>query len=86
MSSDDRVSLNTADRWPEDAEDEEGLVINWFVSEGSHVEEGDSICEFQVEKVDVEVSAPVAGTIDEIVLEEDAEFERGDTLAYISVE
>lgn len=86
MSSEDRVSINTADWWPEDTKDEEGLVINWFVSEGSHVEEGDSICEFQVEKVDVEVSVPVAGTIEEIVLEEDAEFERGDTLAYISVE
>lgn len=85
MSGADRIAIGTAELWPEDAE-EEGLVINWFVGEGSDVEEGDPVCEFQVEKVDVEVSAPATGTIDEIVLEEDAELERGDTLAYIAPE
>lgn len=84
MNGEDQVSVNTADVWPEDAEDDEGLVINWFVSEGSQVEEGDPLCEFQVEKVDIEVPAPVTGAIEEIILEEDAEFERGDTLAHIS--
>jgi pyruvate/2-oxoglutarate dehydrogenase complex dihydrolipoamide acyltransferase (E2) component len=83
MSGEDRIPVGTAEVWPEGAEDEEGLVINWFVSEGSGVEEGDPICEFQVEKVDVEVPAPATGTVDEIVLKEDAEFERGDTLAYV---
>jgi pyruvate/2-oxoglutarate dehydrogenase complex dihydrolipoamide acyltransferase (E2) component len=84
MNSEGRVSVDTTDVWPEDTEDEEGVVINWFVSEGSQVEEGDSLCEFQVEKVDIEVPASESGTIEEIVLEEDEEFERGDTLAYIS--
>jgi pyruvate/2-oxoglutarate dehydrogenase complex dihydrolipoamide acyltransferase (E2) component len=84
VNGEDQVSVNTGSVWPEDAEDEEGLVINWFVSEESQVEEGDPLCEFQVEKVDVEVPAPVTGTIEEIILEEDAEFERGDTLAYIA--
>ncbi|PSP72098.1 biotin attachment protein [Halobacteriales archaeon QS_3_64_16] len=86
MNGTDRVSIDTADVWPEDAEDDERLVVNWFVSKGSQVEAGNSICEFQVERVDVDVPSPVAGTIDPIVLEENAAFERGDTLAYISHE
>ncbi|WP_137290387.1 lipoyl domain-containing protein [Natronorubrum halophilum] len=82
-SDDDRVAVTTADAWPEDADEDAGVVVNWFMSEGGHLEGGDSICEFQVEKVSVDVPAPVTGTLDEIVLEEDDEFERGDTLAWI---
>lgn len=84
MSNTDQVAVDTVDIWPEDAQDEEALVINWFVSEGSKIEEGEPICEIQVEKVDVEIPAPASGMIAEIVLKEDAELERGDTLAYIS--
>lgn len=77
------VAVDTADVWPEDADEDEGIVINWFMAEGSHVEEGDSICELQVEKVSIDVPAPVTGTLDEIVLEEDDEFEQGATLARV---
>ncbi|NHN60083.1 MULTISPECIES: lipoyl domain-containing protein [Halorussus] len=80
---DDRVAVDTEDVWPEDADAEEGVVVNWFAGEGSHVDEGDDLCEFQVEKVSVDVPAPVAGTLDEIALDEDDEFERGATLAWI---
>lgn len=84
MSGDpDRVAIDTDELWPEDADEDEGVVVNWFVSEGSHVDAGADICEFQVEKVSVDVQAPVAGTLEEIGLEEDAEFERGATLAWI---
>lgn len=84
MSHDsDRVAVDTADAWPEDTEADEGVVANWFTGDGSYVEEGDVICEIQVEKVSVDVPAPVTGTIDEIGLEEDAEFVRGDILAWI---
>lgn len=84
MSSDSgSVSVDTDDVWPEDAEEDEGIVINWFMTQGSRVEKGDSICELQVEKVSIDVPAPVTGTLDEIVLEEDDEFEQGETLAWI---
>lgn len=85
MSGTDRLEINTADVWPEDADEDEGVVTNWFTSEGSQVEEGDTLCEIQVEKVSVDVPAPVAGTVHEIVCDEDDEFERGDTLAVLEV-
>ncbi|QFU81480.1 lipoyl domain-containing protein [Natronorubrum aibiense] len=85
MSADEsRVALDSADFWPADADENEGLVLEWFVSEGSQVAEGDHLCTFQVEKIDVEVAAPTSGTVDEIVLEKDAELERGEALAYLT--
>ncbi|QCC47648.1 lipoyl domain-containing protein [Halobellus limi] len=81
--SDDRVPV-TADEWADEADSDEGVVVNWFVREGATVEEGESVCEIQIEKVSVDVLAPVAGTLAEIVKGEDDEFERGDTLAWIT--
>lgn len=83
--NDERVAVETDDVWPEDAEEEEeGYVANWFVREGVTVEAGDALCEIQVEKVSVDVLAPVDGELVEVVLGEDAEFRRGDTLAYLA--
>lgn len=82
-----RVALTVDEYWPADADESEaGIVINWFVREGAHVDEGDTLCEIQVEKVSTDVVAPVGGELDEIALEEDAEFNRGDTLAWIETE
>ncbi|SEW30209.1 lipoyl domain-containing protein [Natrinema salifodinae] len=82
----DRVAVDSADAWPDDADEDEGVVVNWFVSEGSDVEEGETLCEFQVEKVSIDVPAPVTGTLAEITLDEDAEFERGEPLAWLQPE
>lgn len=73
----------TLDEWPDDADSDEGVVVNWFVREGATVEESDSLCEVQVEKVSIDVFAPVDGSLTEIVCEEDDEFTVGDTLAWI---
>jgi pyruvate/2-oxoglutarate dehydrogenase complex dihydrolipoamide acyltransferase (E2) component len=81
--SGERVAVDVDAVWPEDTEEDEGVVVNWFVREGATVEEGDTLCEIQVEKVSVDVLAPVSGELVEIVLGEDAEFGRGDTLARI---
>lgn len=84
MSRDaERVVVDTAAVWPEDADADEGVVVNWFIREGGHVDEGDALCEFQVEKVSVDVPAPASGTLDEIALDEDDEFEKGEMLAWI---
>ncbi|WP_440765314.1 lipoyl domain-containing protein [Natronorubrum sp. DTA7] len=80
---DDRIAVDTGDVWPEDTAEEEGVVVNWFLREGSRVEAGDDLCEFQVEKVSVDVPAPATGTLEEIALEENDEFERGSILAWI---
>jgi len=81
--SGDRVAVDTAAVWPDDVEAEEGVVVNWFAREGRAVNEGETLCEIQVEKVSVDVPAPKAGELVEIVLGEDDEFVKGDTLAWI---
>jgi len=43
--------------------DAEGVLATWFVADGDRVAEGDLIAEVAVDKVDVEVPAPAAGTI-----------------------
>ncbi|WP_302081974.1 lipoyl domain-containing protein [Salinibaculum rarum] len=78
----DSVAVTLAE-WPDDADSDEGVVVNWFTREGASVDEGDSLCEVQVEKVSVDVLAPADGTLAEIVCDEDDEFERGDTLAWL---
>jgi pyruvate/2-oxoglutarate dehydrogenase complex dihydrolipoamide acyltransferase (E2) component len=84
-STGERVAVTLDSVWPDDADDvDEGVVANWFVNEGASVDDGDTLCEIQIEKVSIDVPAPVAGTVDEVVLGEDAEFTRDDTLAFIA--
>lgn len=78
----DRMPV-TLSLWPDDADSEEGVVVNWFTREGATVKEGASLCEVQVEKVSVDVLAPADGTLAEIICDEDDEFSHGDTLAWL---
>ena len=80
MPADDRVAVTLAE-WPDDVDSDEGVVVNWFVRKGGHADAGASLCEIQIETVSLDVYAPVAGTVDEIVIGEDGEFADGDTLA-----
>ena len=80
---DGRVAVTAGNVWPEAADADEAVVITWFAREGREVSAGERLCEIQVEKVDVDVHAPAAGTLAEIASEEDDEFERGDALAWI---
>lgn len=82
MADPERVPVTVED-WTEDADSDEAVVVNWFVREGATVEAGDVLCEIQVEKVSIDVPAPVDGRLDEVVMAEDDEFERGDTLAWV---
>jgi pyruvate/2-oxoglutarate dehydrogenase complex dihydrolipoamide acyltransferase (E2) component len=41
----------------------EGVVATWFAEEGEEVVEGDLIAEVAVDKVDMEITAPVSGVI-----------------------
>lgn len=79
----DRVAVTADGDWTGDVDAEEGVVVNWFVGEGGAVEAGDTLCEIQVEKVSIDIVAPVDGTLDEIVHDEDGEFTIGGTLAWI---
>ena len=77
------IAVDVADYWPDDVDEAEGVVANWFASEGREVEAGESICEIQVEKVSIDVPAPAAGTISDIERDEDDEITPDDTLAWI---
>ncbi|KTG27804.1 lipoyl domain-containing protein [Haloferax profundi] len=80
----DAIDVDSASVWPDDADDvDEGYLANWFVREGSAVDEGETIGEMQVEKVSIDVTAPTNGTVTEILVAEGGEFTRGDVLARI---
>ena len=64
------VTVDAAAVWPADHADEEGVVSNWFVRPGTAVDPGDVLCEVQVEKVAVEVTAPVGGVVDDRLVAE----------------
>lgn len=82
--SDDLVAVDSATIWPADAMDvEEAVLANWFARPGQRVDEGQTVCEIQIEKVSVDVPAPVDGQLVECVVTENEEFTRGETLARI---
>ena len=59
----------------------EGTVLEWHVSEGDSVSEGDTIVEVSTDKVDAEVPGPADGTITKILKAEDEDVKVGEALA-----
>src|SRR5918994_1097624 len=59
----------------------EGTVLEWHVSEGDAVEEGQTVVEVSTDKVDAEVPAPASGTITRLLAEADATVQVGQVLA-----
>ncbi|OYR83156.1 biotin attachment protein [Halorubrum sp. E3] len=81
-----RVAVRATGDWEADVDEDEGILVDWFAREGRSVEAGDTLCEIQVEKVSVDIQAPAAGTLDEIVVGEDDAFAIGETLGWIQSE
>ena len=59
----------------------EGTVLEWHVSEGDQIAEGDTVVEVSTDKVDAEVPAPACGTITKILVGPDETIEVGKPLA-----
>ncbi|MFN2612920.1 MAG: multifunctional oxoglutarate decarboxylase/oxoglutarate dehydrogenase thiamine pyrophosphate-binding subunit/dihydrolipoyllysine-residue succinyltransferase subunit [Solirubrobacterales bacterium] len=59
----------------------EGTVLEWRVSEGEEVEEGQTVVEISTDKVDAEVPAPSPGVITKIVAQPDETVSVGAVLA-----
>ena len=59
----------------------EGTVLEWHVSEGDQIAEGDTVVEVSTDKVDAEVPAPPRGTITKILVGPDETVEVGKPLA-----
>ncbi|MGU3294045.1 2-oxoglutarate dehydrogenase, E2 component, dihydrolipoamide succinyltransferase [Williamsia sp. M5A3_1d] len=61
----------------------EGTVTNWLKSVGDEVAEDEPLLEVSTDKVDTEIPSPVAGTLLEIIANEDDVVEVGGRLAVI---
>ena len=61
----------------------EGTVLEWHVSEGDSVEEGQTMVEVSTDKVDAEVPAPASGTVTQIMVQVDDEIGVGEPMAEI---
>ncbi|OAX53067.1 hypothetical protein A5N15_11990 [Rothia kristinae] len=61
----------------------EGTVTRWLKAVGDSVEVDEPLVEVSTDKVDTEIPSPVAGVIEEILVEEDEEVEVGAPLVKI---
>src|SRR3990170_6823547 len=61
----------------------EGTVLEWHVSEGDSISEGDTIVEISTDKVDAEVPAPADGTVTKIMAQPDETVSVGQAIAEI---
>ena len=59
------------------------LLLEWIVKVGQSVAKGDPLVLVETDKAEVEVEAPVGGTVVEILAEVDAEVETGAPLCVI---
>ena len=62
----------------------DGTVLEWHVSEGDSVAEGDTVIEVSTDKIDAEVPAPVSGTITKLLVSPDDTVQVGQALAEIA--
>lgn len=70
---------------PLDMQDKEGRIF-WLAGLDDWVEEGEIICEGEVQKTTIQIPAPCSGRIEEICLEDGEVFRLGDVLGYIETE
>ena len=61
-------------------------IVMWLKEIGDHVEQGDAVCEAEVEKKTALLTAPVSGMLTEICIDNAGEFGAGDILGYIDQE
>ncbi|MET0786460.1 MAG: dihydrolipoamide acetyltransferase family protein [Paenisporosarcina sp.] len=61
----------------------EGEIVKWFVKAGDTIGEDDILCEVQNDKAVVEIPSPVAGKVEEVLVEEGTVATVGQTLIRI---
>ncbi len=62
---------------------DEVLVLEWTVSVGDRVAEGDTLMTVETDKVEAELPSPVAGTVVELLVEIDDEVTVGTPVCII---
>src|SRR3954452_22972414 len=63
----------------------EGTILEWAVKVGDQVSDGDTVVEISTDKVDMELPAPAAGTITEILAEEGETVTVGQVIARMAL-
>jgi 2-oxoglutarate dehydrogenase E2 component (dihydrolipoamide succinyltransferase) len=72
---------------PELSEDvTEATMLSWSKKKGDRVAEGESLTDLETTKVVVEIVAPAAGTLVEILKEDGSEVATGDVVARIETD
>ncbi len=61
----------------------EGTILEWHVSEGQEVAEGDTVVEVSTDKIDAEVPAPASGVVTKLLVQPDDVVTVGQVLAEI---
>ena len=61
----------------------EGTILEWHVSEGQEIAEGDTVVEVSTDKIDAEVPAPASGVVTKILAQVDDTVTVGQVLAEI---
>src|SRR5690554_1837241 len=61
----------------------EGTVTRWLKNVGDHVEVDEPLVEVSTDKVDTEIPSPIAGVIEQILVQEDETVEVGTALVTI---
>jgi pyruvate dehydrogenase E2 component (dihydrolipoamide acetyltransferase) len=64
----------------------EGEIVEWHVDEGDHVEADEDIVDVMTDKATVQISAPVAGTIEDLVYDEGDVVDVGEVFVIIAPE
>ncbi len=62
---------------------DEVVLLEWMVEVGDEVEEDTELALVETDKVETEVPSPVAGTVTEILVEEEAEVVTGEVICVI---
>lgn len=68
----------------EDDEVDEVTVVAWLKGPGDRVAEGEIIAEAMTEKVNVEIESPVAGVLEDILVEENDTVAVGQPIARVA--
>ncbi len=64
---------------------DEVVVIEWLVTVGAVVQQGDGLVRMETDKVEVDVEAPFSGTVTELLVAEGDEVPTGATICLIAV-
>lgn len=65
---------------------ESAVIIEWYVGEGDYVERESPIALVETDKVELDVPAPVSGTVVRLLVEEDAEVPVGSPICELREE